>query len=91
VGKLVDADPACDEGGGDGALGFQDTPPASFWRGAGGPGEAAGLFSNAAIRSRNEPGFGFAGGDESDIVVVGSSPSIDNASVYAIMQVSDHR
>jgi len=63
------ADPglACGEEGGDGALGFQDTPPAGFGRGAGGPGAAAGLFSNAAIRSRNEPGFGFVGGGWPDI------------------------
>jgi hypothetical protein len=55
------SDRVCGEEGGDGALGFQDIPPGGLGRGGGGPG-AVGLFSNAAIRSRNEPGFGFEGG-----------------------------
>lgn len=49
---------------GDGALGFQASPP-GFGRGAGAgrsTGVEAGLFSNAAILSRREPGFGFGGG-----------------------------
>jgi hypothetical protein len=53
--------------GGDGALGFHDTPP-GFGRGAGaGPGGGfpATGFSNAAILSRNEPTLGFV--DEGEI------------------------
>lgn len=56
--------------GGDGGLGFQETPP-GFGRGGGGAGAADALdFSKAAIRSRSDPGLGLGGGDWSDIVEV---------------------
>ena len=50
--------------GGEGTLGFQDWKPAGLGRGAGaGAGVAAAAdFSNAAILSRSEPGFGLGGG-----------------------------
>lgn len=46
--------------GGDGTLGFHNTPP-GFGRGAGtGPGDEFSVgFSNAAILSRSEPTLGF--------------------------------
>ena len=60
------SDAACSvepgDDGGDGTLGFHETPP-GFGRGTDGgefPAAAAG-FSNAAILSRNEPTLGFVG------------------------------
>jgi len=55
------------EDGGEGALGFQDENPAGFGRTAGPGGGGAAVvddFSNAAILSRRDPGFGFGGGGE---------------------------
>lgn len=52
------------ESGGEGTLGFQDWKPAGLGRGAGAGAGAvdAADFSNAAILSRSEPGFGLGGG-----------------------------
>ncbi|KAI0059619.1 hypothetical protein BV25DRAFT_1058995 [Artomyces pyxidatus] len=58
------------DAGGDAGLGAHFESPPGLGRGAGGasPEDAAGFCSNAAMRSRREPGFGFTGGG-SDIVV----------------------
>lgn len=62
-GDDADVDAGCGDGGGDTALGFHDAPPAGLGRGTGaGPAGTAGLLSNAAILSRNEPIFGLVGG-----------------------------
>jgi len=58
------------EGGGEGTFGFQDANPDGLGRGAGagwlvGTGAVVEAdFSNAAILSRKEPGFGLGGGDD---------------------------
>lgn len=58
------------EPGGEGGFGFHVAKPAGLGRGGGGAEAVVEVedFSNAAILSRKEPGFGFAGGgDWSDI------------------------
>lgn len=65
-GEACSVAPAEGDTGGDGALGFHDWNPAGLGRGAGAGAGAADVadFSNAAILSRSEPGFGFAGGGD---------------------------
>ena len=65
---------ACGGGddGGETGLGFHEANPAGLGLGAGGAGagpDDVDDFSNAAMRSRKEPGLGFGGGDWSDIAV----------------------
>lgn len=67
LGGFLSPDGTCsgEDAGGDGALGFH-WRPLGLGRGGGGPdvvGPDVALFSNAAILSRRELGFGFGGGD----------------------------